>query len=74
MKGMARQCTICGKGGMLVRKRRKLMSRYNPSPKRRQKPNLQKVRVSEEINRPEYKEYRGRTVRMCAKCRKTMFK
>jgi hypothetical protein len=59
---------------MLVYRRKKLRGKYNPTTKRKQKPNLQKARVPEDINRKEYKEYAGQSVLMCSKCRKTMFK
>lgn len=59
---------------MLVGRRAKLRGKYNPTTKRKQKPNLQKVRVPEGIKRKEYQEYAGEKVLMCTKCRKTMFK
>ncbi len=71
---MARQCQICGKGKVLVTRIKRLRGKYNPTSKRKQKPNLQKVRVPENITRKKYREYAGENVLMCAKCRKTMFK
>ncbi len=71
---MARECKICGKKGMLVNRRKKLRGKYNPTGKRRQKPNLQKVKIPENVKRKEYQEKKGEKVLMCSKCRKTMFK
>ncbi len=71
---MPRECTICGKKSMLVNRRKKLRGKYNPTTKRRQKPNLQKALVPDEIRREQYREYAGQSVLMCSKCRKTMFK
>jgi len=71
---MAKECTICKKKGMLVNVRKKLRGKYNPTTKKKQKPNLQKARVPEDINRKEYKPFTGQSVLMCSKCRKTMYK
>lgn len=59
---------------MLTTRLKKLRGKYNPTTKRRQKVNLQKVRVPGNVERKEYKPYAGKTVSMCSKCRKTMFK
>ncbi len=52
-----KQCVICGKHGMMVGSRKKLMSRYNPTIKRRKHPNLQWMRLVS-----------GKRVKACAKC------
>jgi ribosomal protein L28 len=71
---MARECAICGKTGMLVYRRKKLRGKYNPTAKVKQKPNLQKVKVIEGIQRKQFKPYEGKSVLMCSKCRRTMHK
>jgi len=59
---MAKICDICGKQPTVGKKYKKLMSRYNPS-KRRQHPNLQKAKLPS-----------GKTIRVCAKCKKNLHK
>lgn len=71
---MARECVICGKKRILVYQRKKLRGKYNPTTKRKQKPNLQKVRIPQDIKRKEYQRFVGQSVLMCSKCRKTMLK
>jgi ribosomal protein L28 len=53
-----RQCEICGKGSILRGQRKKLRGNYNPTPKKRKKPNIQPVKIL------------GRRVNACAKCLK----
>ena len=53
---MAKICEICGKGSVVERHRNKLRSRYNPTPKFRKKPNLQKAVI------------KGEKVLACTKC------
>ncbi|MBZ1345426.1 MAG: 50S ribosomal protein L28 [Candidatus Nealsonbacteria bacterium] len=60
---MKKQCFFCAKKYNLVWRRVKLKSRYNPTAKRRQEPNLQWVKLSS-----------GKRVLACAKCIKTMGK
>lgn len=60
---MARQCTICKKKSILVGHIKKVMSKYNPTIKKRKYPNLQWVKLSS-----------GERIRVCAKCIKTFFK
>jgi len=59
---------------MLGRRYKKLMSRYNPTPKKRKYPNLQWVRVPVGIKKKAYKEFAGKRVLACAKCIKAMGK
>ena len=56
-KIMANVCTICGKGSMMGRHYKKLMSKYNPTPMKRKYPNLQW------LNLPS-----GKRVLACTKC------
>ncbi len=60
---MAKQCTICKKGSIMVWKLRKLRGKYNPTVKKRKYPNLQWVRLPS-----------GKRVLACAKCIKAMAK
>jgi len=61
---MAKQCTICGKTSLMAGQRKKLMSRYNPTPKKRKQPNLQWVQLGPNNKR----------VKACTKCIKTIGK
>ena len=58
-----KQCTICGKTSLMAGQRKKLMSRYNPTPKKRKYPNLQWIRLTS-----------GKRVKACTKCIKTIGK
>ena len=60
---MARKCQICGKGGVVIQKRKKLRGKYNPTVKTRKHPNLQWVTLSN-----------GKRVKACARCIKTLDK
>ena len=60
---MAQLCTICEKGTNLAWRLVKLRGKYNPTVKRRQKPNLQWTRLVS-----------GKRVKACAKCIKAMAK
>jgi len=60
---MAKSCAICNKIPDKGRKYNKLMSKYNPSPKKKKKPNLQWVTLAS-----------GKKVKACAKCIKTLQK
>jgi len=63
---MAKKCFICGKTSLLAGQRKKLMSRYNPTPKKRKQPNLQWVYWSSNNNH--------QRVKACTKCIKTIGK
>ena len=60
-----KQCAICGKGSLMAGQRKKLMSRYNPTPKKRKQPNLQWVRTSFDSKK---------RVKACTKCIKAIAK
>ncbi|MBZ1348289.1 MAG: 50S ribosomal protein L28 [Candidatus Nealsonbacteria bacterium] len=60
---MAKECAICGKKSIMAGQRKKLMSRYNPTPKKRKYPNLQWVSLLS-----------NKRVKACTKCRRTMTK
>ncbi len=71
---MSRKCSICEKKSVMASQRKKLMSKYNPTPKKRKYPNLQVLNVPAGINKPAYKEYAGKKVIACTKCIKTLSK
>ncbi|MDD5606283.1 MAG: L28 family ribosomal protein [Candidatus Pacebacteria bacterium] len=60
---MANQCEICKKKSMMGRQYKKLMSKYNPTPKKRKYPNLQKLTLPN-----------GKKVLACTKCIKALSK
>ncbi|KPJ71509.1 hypothetical protein AMJ50_01815 [Parcubacteria bacterium DG_74_3] len=71
---MAKKCQICGKTGALARRLRKLRGKYNPTIKRRQKPNLHRVEIPQQIKKAKFKKFAGQKVLACAKCIKTLGK
>jgi ribosomal protein L28 len=58
-----RQCAICGKGSIVRAGRKKLRGKYNPTPKKRKYPNLQKIKLPN-----------GKRVLACARCIKKIYK
>lgn len=60
---MAKQCSICGKKYVLVWRRVKLRGKYNPTIKRKQKANLQWLKLPS-----------GKRVLACTKCIKKFSK
>jgi ribosomal protein L28 len=50
------------------------MSRYNPTPKRRKRPNLQKTHIPESTTNKRFKNFLGQSVTACTKCIKTLGK
>lgn len=58
-----RQCSVCGKGSIMRASRIKLRGNYNPAPKKRKYPNLQKSRLPS-----------GEQVLACTKCIKKLYK
>lgn len=71
---MAKKCAVCGKKSIMAGKRKKLMSRYNPLPKKRKYPNLQWTRVPVGIKKESYRILADKRVRACTKCIKAMGK
>jgi ribosomal protein L28 len=65
---MAKKCEICGKGSRIVQRRVKLRGKYNPTVKRRVYPNLQSVKIPENIKKQAYKKFAGKKVLACTKC------
>ena len=58
-----RKCSICGKGSIVRQARKKLRGKYNPTPKKRKYPNLQKARLPN-----------GKRVLACTRCIKALSK
>ncbi|MBZ1348835.1 MAG: hypothetical protein KY053_01195 [Candidatus Liptonbacteria bacterium] len=56
-----KQCKVCGKGSILRGARKKVRSKYNPTPKKRKYPNLQQTKLSS-----------GKKILACTKCVKTI--
>ena len=71
---MSQICPICKKRSRIFRGRNKLRGNYNPSTKRRRKPNLQWARIPDTEKRPVFKEFKGKRIKMCTKCLKTLSK
>ena len=72
---MAKQCTICGKGSVMVQHLKKLRGKYNPTGKKRKYPNLQWVVVPKDAKHPKKAiPLRGKRVLACAKCIKAINK
>lgn len=60
---MTATCAICGKSSTQVWRRIKLRGKYNPTIKRKQRPNLQWARLST-----------GERAKICTKCMKAKAK
>jgi ribosomal protein L28 len=69
-----KRCKICAKKRNLARRLNKLRGKYNPSLKRKQKPNLQWVKIPIEIKKPVFKDFAGKRILACTKCIKTLAK
>lgn len=71
---MEKECEICGKSSSMGGSYYKLISRYNPSPKKRKYPNLQKVTVPENPTNKKFKDFAGKKILACTKCIKSLDK
>ncbi len=71
---MPKKCEICEKTSTMENARKKLMSKYNPTPKRRKRPNLQKTYIPDSIVNKKFKRFLGKKVTACTKCIKTLGK
>jgi ribosomal protein L28 len=71
---MAKICSICGKGSKVFGVRKKLRGKYNPTTKRRKYPNLQWVRIPQDIKKEKFKKFAGKRVLACTKCIKALGK
>jgi len=71
---MSRVCPICKKRSRVFIGLNKLRGKYNPSTKRRRKPNLQWAKIPVTEKREAFKKFLGERVKICAKCIKTLAK
>jgi ribosomal protein L28 len=71
---MPKQCLICEKKSVMSSQRKKLMSKYNPTPRKRVRPNLQVLKVPLDVTNPRYKEHAGQKITACTKCIKALGK
>ncbi len=71
---MSQICPVCQKRSRIFTNRNKLRGKYNPSTKRRRKPNLQWARISIDEKREAFKDFKGKRVKICTKCIKTLSK
>ena len=71
---MSRICPICQKRSRVFIGLNKLRGKYNPSTKRRRKPNLQWAQIPVTEKREAFKDFRGKRVKICTKCIKTLAK
>jgi ribosomal protein L28 len=69
-----KKCAICGKYGRKARRFKKLRGKYNPTTKRRQKPNLQWLRIPKDIKKERYRKFAGKRILACTKCIKALGK
>ncbi len=67
-------CKICAKKRNLARRLKKLRGKYNPTIKRKQKPNLQWLKVPIGIKKPIFRDFAGKRILACTKCIKTLGK
>ncbi len=58
----------------MSRQRKKLMSKYNPTPKKRKYANLQNLTVPQDTKKAKYKEFAGQKIVACTKCIKALSK
>jgi ribosomal protein L28 len=70
---MSRECEVCGKKTVSAVQRKKLMSRYNPTPKKKKYPNLQKISVPEKVSKS-FKDFAGKRIKACTRCIKSISK
>lgn len=71
---MAKICKICEKKSAMGRQYKKLISKYDPTPKVRKYPNLQWVIIPKDVTKEDYKEFAGKRILACTKCIKALSK
>jgi ribosomal protein L28 len=71
---MEKECQICGKSSSMGGSYYKLISKYNPSPKKRKYPNLQKVTVPATPSNKKFNDFAGKKILACTKCIKSLDK
>jgi len=70
---MSRKCVVCEKKTVVGRQRKKLMSKYNPTPKKKKYPNIQSIAVPKEVP-VSFKKFAGKRIKACTRCIKTLLK
>ena len=70
---MSRKCEVCDKKTTVSNQRIKLMSRYNPTPKQKKYPNIQKISVPETVS-SKFKMFAGKRIKACTRCIKSLTK
>ena len=70
---MAKVCEVCGKRPQIGKKRKKLRGKYNPTTKVRRLPNLQKIKLPEQLAK-KFNLPPNKKVSICSKCLKRLFK
>ncbi len=68
------KCEICDKHSRNAGGYVKTRGQYNPTGKKRKKPNLQKVKIPKNISKKKFKDFAGQKVWGCTKCLKTLNK
>jgi len=69
-----KNCQICQKGTINSVKHIKLRGKFNPTSKNKKYPNLQWLRVPENIQNKKFSRYASQRVKACAKCIKAVGK
>jgi len=69
-----KKCQICGKKRKISGRLQKLRGKYNPTGKRKQKPNLQWVTIPLSIKKEPFRKFAGKRILACTKCIKTLAK
>lgn len=68
------QCPICKKRANKAQNWKKKRGQYNPTKEKKQRPNLQWVRIPNDIERGPYQEFAGQRIKACTKCIKKLSK
>lgn len=68
------QCPICKKRTNRAQNWKKLRGQYNPTGEKSQQPNLQWVRIPDDVEQEPYKEFAGQRIKACTDCIKRLSK
>ncbi len=68
------KCEICEKKSKIAGNFVKTRGQYNPTEKKRRKPNIQSTFVPEGVQKKDFKQFAGKKVKACTKCIKTLSK
>jgi ribosomal protein L28 len=69
-----KKCAICQKEPKSVFRLVKLRGKFNPTTKRKVRPNLQWVKIPIGIKKEPYKKFAGKRILACTKCIKALAK